>query len=150
MITVKDFGELGYGGAVTLTEWWDSKRIKDGKLQNKEVFKKAGFWTYLAIGLPATLISAFGWWRKSEKVMENISHGFIYDFPRFIYNIVSALKTTSTTSAGGDVIAVKQAKEILRRRQAELAARETRSLGQGAADVLPGMVPITESNQIIA
>ena len=149
MIRVQDLGEVAYGGAVTLTEWWDSKRIADGKLKDSELWKKAGFWTYLAIGLPATLMSAFGWWRRQERWMEHLSHGFMYDFPRFIFNVVMDLRAPAGTEANGGNIAVKQAKEILRRKQSELAGRAARALGQGAADVTPGMVPVTEFGEIL-
>jgi len=85
---MQDFGEIAYGGAVTLTEWWDDRRIADGKIGQTDLWKKASFYTYLGIGLPATLMSAFGWWRQMEKWTEHISHGFLYDMPRFIYNVV--------------------------------------------------------------
>ncbi len=150
MIKVQDLGEIGYGGVVTLAEWWDSKRIADATLKDSELWKKAGFWTYLGIGLPATLISAFGWWRRQEKWMEHLSHGFMYDFPRFIYNVVMDLRAPEGAGAGGNNVAVKQAKEILRRKQAELASKAARALGQGAADVTPGMVAITEADEILA
>ena len=114
MIRMQDFGEIAYGGAVTLTEWWDDRRIADGKIANKDLWKKASFYTYLGIGLPATLMSAFGWWRQMEKWTEHISHGFLYDMPRFIYNITKAMGTASRSRAGSD--AVRQAQEILARR----------------------------------
>jgi hypothetical protein len=150
MIRVQDIGEVAYGGIVTFTEWWDNKRVEDNRIKNSEVLKKAGFYAYLLIGLFATLASAFGWWRRQEKWMEHISHGFLYDFPRFIKNIVTTMRSSGTTGAGDDSIAVKQAKEILRRRQQELAGRGTRALGQGAEGVTPGEVPIVEEMQILA
>jgi len=114
MIRMQDFGEIAYGGAVTLTEWWDDRRIADGKIANKDLWKKASFYTYLGIGLPATLMSAFGWWRQMEKWTEHISHGFLYDMPRFIYNVVKAMSPASHGRTGSD--AVRQAQEILSRR----------------------------------
>lgn len=120
MIRMQDFGEIAYGGAVTLTEWWDDRRIEDGKIAKKDIWKKASFYTYLGIGLPATLMSAFGWWRQMEKWTEHISHGFLYDIPRFIYNIVQAMGTESRRRAGSD--AVRQAQEILNRRRGEVPA----------------------------
>ena len=51
MIRIQDFGEVAYGGAVTLTSWWDNKRIEEGKIGTKDVFKKASFYTYLGVGL---------------------------------------------------------------------------------------------------
>ena len=114
MIRMQDFGEIAYGGAVTLTEWWDDRRIVDGKIAKKDLWKKASFYTYLGIGLPATLMSAFGWWRQMEKWSEHISHGFLYDMPRFIYNVVKAMSTESHGRTNSD--AVRQAQEILARR----------------------------------
>jgi len=111
---MQDFGEIAYGGAVTLTEWWDDRRIADGKIGQTDLWKKASFYTYLGIGLPATLMSAFGWWRQMEKWTEHISHGFLYDMPRFIYNVVKAMGTESRGRTGSD--AVRQAQEILARR----------------------------------
>jgi hypothetical protein len=120
---MQEFSEIAYGGAVTVTEWWDNKRIAAGTLATKQILKKASFYTYLGIGLPATLMSAFGWWKKGEKWTEHLSHGFLYDFPRFIYNIVQALRTTSASPAS-ESRAVQEAKEILRREQ-------SRQLGVG-------------------
>lgn len=114
MIRMEDFGEVAYGGAVTLTEWWDNKRVEDGKIAKKDVFKKASFYTYLGVGLTATLSSAFGWWRAQEKWMEHISHGFLYDMPRFTLNIVQSMGAGSRSTRSD---AVRQAQEILRQRQ---------------------------------
>ena len=121
-LVMQDLGELGFGGLVTLTEWWDSKRIKDGSITNKEILKKAGFYTYLVIGLGATLATAFGWWSRQGRWMEHIAHGFIYDVPRQTVNMVTALKTT--TPIGGEPEAVKFAREALARKQRELAGNK--------------------------
>ena len=118
MIRMQDFGEIAYGGAVTIAEWWDDKRITAGTLATKDIWKKASFYTYLGIGLPATLMSAFGWWRQMEKWGEHISHGFLYDMPRFIYNIVKAM---GAASSGADSKAIRQAQEILARKKAAVA-----------------------------
>lgn len=150
MIRMQDFGEIAYGGVVTLTEWWDNSRVEDGRIKKSEILKKAGFYAYLLIGLFATLASAFGWWKRQERWMEHISHGFLYDFPRFIYNIVSAMRSTGGAGASDEALAVKQAKEVLRRRQQEIAGRETKALNQGGADVTPGEVPVTEDLTILA
>lgn len=120
MIRMEDFGEIAYGGVVTLTEWWDNQRITEGKIAKKDILKKASFYTYLGVGLTATLSSAFGWWRTQEKWMEHISHGFLYDMPRFILNVVQSMGTASR-SVQSD--AVRQAQEILRQRQQLPAGR---------------------------
>lgn len=130
MIRMQDFGEIAYGGAVTLTEWWDNKRVEEGKLAKKDILKKASFYTYLGVGLPATLMSAFGWWRPAEKWMEHISHGFLYDMPRFIMNVVQSMGTASRATRSD---AVRQAQEILRQRQ----------LTAGKSAAVPTGVPMT-------
>jgi len=115
MIRMQDIGEITYGGAVTLTEWWDDRRIADGKIAKKDIWKKASFYTYLGIGLPATMMSAFGWWRNMEKWTEHISHGFLYDMPRFVYNIVKSMSTESHGRTNSE--AVREAQNILAARQ---------------------------------
>lgn len=123
MIRVQDIGEVVYGGAVTLTSWWDDRRVTAGKIANREVWKKVSFYTYLGIGLPATLMSAMGWWRRGQLWTEHVSHGFLYDMPRFIYNIVQAMGTQSH----GNQNAIRQANEILARQRALSAGRTQRS-----------------------
>lgn len=120
MIRMQDIGEIAFGGAVTFTEWWDNKRITEGKIAKKDILKKAGFYTYVLVGLPATVMSAFGWWRRGETWMEHVSHGFLYDMPRFILNIVQSM---GTASRGTSSEAVRQAQEVLRQRA--LAAGRT-------------------------
>ncbi len=130
MLVRQDFGELIYGGAVTAAEWWDSKRILDGTLQQKEILKKAGFWTYMVVGLGATLASVFGWMRRQEAWWEHISSGFIYDLPRQTVNAVTSMQTTASGNMG-ESTAVKQAREILRQKHAELAAGNYSGRGTG-------------------
>jgi inosine/xanthosine triphosphate pyrophosphatase family protein len=121
---MQDIGELAYGGLVTLTEWWDTSRVTKGTLTKKQILKKASFYTYLVIGLGATLVSAFGWWRGKEKWMEHISHGFIYDLPRQIYNNVQDLRTPpGPSTTGAESEAVRQAREILAHRTSEARNR---------------------------
>jgi len=131
-IRMQDLGEIVYGGAVTLTEWWDDRRITEGKIARKDILRKASFYTYLVVGLPATLCSAFGWWRRQETWMEHISHGFLYDVPRFIKNIVQDMGTQSKSSSA----AIQEAQKILRQRQ----------LSSGKSTGVPGRstgVPVT-------
>jgi len=125
MIRIEDFGEIGYGGAVTLTEWWDNKRISEGKIGTKDVFKKASFYTYLGVGLAATLMSVFGWMRRYERWSEHVSHGFLYDVPRFAYNLTKALGTTGRK--GTESKAVQEAQQILQQRM------RAKALTQGSA-----------------
>ena len=112
MIRIEDFGEIAYGGAVTLTEWWDNKRIADGKITTKDFFKKASFYTYLGVGLVATLCSVFGWMRRWERWSEHVSHGFLYDLPRFAYNLSTSMGTTGRSRSGS--AAVQEAQRIIR------------------------------------
>ena len=114
MIRIEDFGEIAYGGAVTLTEWWDNKRIADGKITSKDIFKKASFYTYLGVGLAATLCSVFGWIKQWEKWEEHVSHGFFYDLPRFAYNLSTSMGAAGRSRSGS--AAVQEAQRILRER----------------------------------
>ena len=114
MIRIEDFGEIAYGGVVTLTEWWDNKRIADGKITSKDVFKKASFYTYLGVGLTAPLISVFGWMKRWERWSEHVSHGFLYDLPRFAYTLSKSMTAESSRGAGS--AAVKEAQRIIRQR----------------------------------
>ena len=118
MIRIEDFGEVAYGGAVTLSEWWDNKRIEEGKLATKDVFKKASFYTYLGVGLVATLMSVFGWMRRYERWTEKVSTGFLYDLPRFAYNMSKTL-SASGRSRGSESAAVKEAQRILQQRSTQ-------------------------------
>jgi len=116
MIRIEEFGAIAYGGAVTLTEWWDNKRIDEGKLAKKDVFKKLSFYTYLGVGLGATLASVFGWMRQWERWTEKVSTGFMYDLPRFAYNLSKSL-SASGRSHGSESSAVREAQRILQARQ---------------------------------
>jgi len=111
MIRIEDIGEIGYGGLVTLTEWWDNKRIDEGKIGTGDVFKKASFYTYLGVGLAATLMSVFGWMRRYERWQEHVSHGFLYDVPRFAYGLTKTLGAESKRGSGSR--AVNEAQRIL-------------------------------------
>ena len=126
MIKIEDFGEVAYGGAVTLTEWWDNKRIQDGKIATKDVLKKASFYTYLGVGLTATLISVFGWMERYERWAEKVSTGFLYDLPRFAYNLSKTLGAQGR-GRGSESAAVREAQRILQQRstQRQLAEGQT-------------------------
>ena len=128
MIRIEDFGEIGYGGVVTLTEWWDNKRIDEGKIGAKDVLKKASFYTYLGVGLTATLMSVFGWMRRYERWSEHISHGFLYDLPRFAYNLTKALGTSGRR--GSESSAVQEAQKILRERMSARALTQGQGIGR--------------------
>ncbi len=109
MIRIEDFGEIAYGGAVTWAEWWDDRRILAGDITNKDVFRKASTYAYLGIGLVATLMSVFGWMRQWERWTEHLSHGFLYDLPRFAKNLIDAMGTT----AGSGSAAIQEANRLL-------------------------------------
>lgn len=114
MIKIQELGALGYGGAVTLTTWWDNKRISEGKITTKDVLKKASFYTYFGVGLVATLMSIFGWMRRYEAWAEKISTGFIYDLPRFAYDLQ---KTLSAAGGSSGSTAIREAQRIVQQRQ---------------------------------
>jgi len=118
-LKMEDIGELAYGGLVTFTEWWDTKRVNAGTITKKQLLKQAHFYTYLVIGVAATVVSAFHLWRSKESWMEHVSHGFIYDAPRQVFNAVQALKTPPGASTTGDSAAVREARAILARRAAQ-------------------------------
>lgn len=113
-IRKEDTGELAYGGLVTATEWWDQKRIDEGKITEKDILKKYSTYAYVVPGGLATIFSAFGVWRRMERWNEHISHGFIYDFPRFLKNVVNAMREGG---AGAKSAAVREAQRILRDKQ---------------------------------
>jgi hypothetical protein len=122
-LSVWDISEVAYGGVVTLADWWDSDRVKKAQIADKDVLKKAGFWTFAVLGLGATLMSAFGWWRKAAPVTERMSHGFLYAVPGFIYKTVQSLRATTGANTRGDAVA--EAQRIIRQRQAAAAGRKT-------------------------
>lgn len=122
MFRMQSISAAVYGGGVTLAEWWDNKRITEGKITKADIAKKAGTWVYLGIGLVATLSSAFGWWRKQEAVMEPISHGFLYGLAGFIYHTYQDTKTTGAGRTRSDAVAEAQRILEQRRQTAQLAA----------------------------
>lgn len=106
-LQVQDLGELAYGGLVTGLGQWDKKRVEDGKIEGKELFKKAGTYAYLVPGGISTLATSLGWMRRYDPWTERIAHGFIYGFPGFIMDLVNAF-------AGGEGVAgVKEAERLL-------------------------------------
>ena len=123
MFKTEQLGATAYGGAVTVAEWWDKKRIDEAKITNKDILKKAGTYAFFVVGLAALASSAMGWWRRWESYTEPISIGFLYDLPRVGYNIVKALGSTTTTSSR----AIEEANRIA----AEARARSRRQLGAG-------------------
>lgn len=113
MFRIETLGAFGYGGVVTLTEWWDNKRISKGTLTKKQFLKKASFYSYLGLGLVATLCSIFGWMRRWDNWFTPISHGFFYDMPRFGYNMFQSLSAAGSSQSR----AVSEAQRILHERQ---------------------------------
>lgn len=118
MLRIQDAGELAYGAAVTLTDYWDEKRIAQGTLVAGKLWKKYSTWTYLGIGGAATLMSAMGWMRRYETWEEHISHGFIYALPGFARQVMGSFGTASAAGRNG---AVAEANRIL---AAQRAARQ--------------------------
>lgn len=125
MLRMQDVGEFAYGGAVTLADWWDSDRIKKGQLADKDLIKKAGFWTFLGIGLVASVVNLAGWWRRGDAWTERLMHGFIYGIPGVVYSTITSLRTTTGTQSRAGAVAEAQA--ILASRQARERASAANS-----------------------
>jgi hypothetical protein len=117
MITVEHVGPLVYGGAVTLTDWYDNKRISEGKITDADVLKKFGMWTYLGIGV-ASLVATV-WWRKYQGWTDRLTAGFLYGLPGFLYKTI---KSTQGATTGGSSAAVAEANRVLARKTASLPA----------------------------
>jgi hypothetical protein len=92
------------------------------------LLKHAHFYTYLVLGLGATIVSAFHLWRSKESWMEHVSHGFIYDFPRQVFNAVQSLKTPPGASTTGDSQAVREARAILAKKTQEARSKINQDL----------------------
>ena len=134
-LRVRDISEVVYGGAVTAADWWDAKRIAKGTLMDKEVYKKAGFWVYLGIGIPAILMSTFGWMRRYEGITEKLATGFLYDLPRVAKNTVKSLSKSTSGTGADESLAVKQAQAIINRRMGyggQIAERSADAAQQAA------------------
>jgi len=101
-----------------------SKVFEEGKIATKDVFKKASFYTYLGAGLVSTLMSVFGWMRQYERWTEKVSTGFLYDLPRFAYNL-SKTMSSAGRSRSSESTAVREAQRILQQRST------TRQLTEG-------------------
>lgn len=122
MLRVADVSELAYGGLVTGMAQWDKKRVEDGKIEEKELFKKASFYTYLIPGLFCTTATAFGWMRGWDAYNERIAHGFIYGFPGFVLAIINAF---SEGGAGAKSAAVREAERLLAEGRRSTAGKKT-------------------------
>ncbi|MDD4985463.1 MAG: hypothetical protein PHQ43_06690, partial [Dehalococcoidales bacterium] len=61
------------------------------------------------------LMSVFGWMRQWERWTEKVSTGFLYDLPRFAYNLSKSLSTAGRSNASGSA-AVREAQRILQQR----------------------------------
>jgi len=139
-LRVEDIGELAYGGLVVGAEQLDKQRMDKGEITDKDFMKKMSTYAYLVPGLVATGISAFGprMMRNMEPWMEHISHGFIYDFPRFVTNTVNTMRETS--GGGAKQKAVEEATRIMRESRAKAlnAGREaSRTYQQEFESVAP-------------
>jgi len=115
-------GEVAYGGLVTASRWWDQQRMADGKLTERDFFKKSETYTYLGVGGVATVMSAFGTWRRQERWLEHISHGFMYGFPQWLVDVIQ-----SVGGAGSRSAAVREAQRILSAGRALNPGRTERS-----------------------
>lgn len=107
-IRVYDIGELAYGSLVTGARELDANRMVKGTLSEADVMKKFETYAYLVPGGLATIMSAFGVWRRYEPWLEPVQHGFIYAFPQFLVNTVRSMSGTTARSA-----AVREAQRII-------------------------------------
>lgn len=115
-LRLENLGALGYGGVVTLSNWWDQKRIDEGKILKKDVFKKLETYTYLVPGVGAIAASAMGWLPRQAAWIDNVAIGFIYDSPRFVKGLIDAFRTETATSTKTRV--VRQARQIIQEHEA--------------------------------
>lgn len=118
-IVLEDVGALSYGGLVQAATWWDEQRIAKGELVPSDILKKLGTWAYLVPGGIATIMSAMGVWRQQETWLEKVQTGFIYDFPRFLRNVVTSMQSGGGTASSA---AVREANRILDARAKQLPA----------------------------
>lgn len=112
MITKEHAGPLVYGGLVTLSKWYDEKRISEAKITDKDTFKMYSTYVYLGIGI-ASLVATV-WWRRYQAWTDKLASGFLYGLSGFIYDAVKATQSTTTSSAG----AIAQANRILAQKRA--------------------------------
>lgn len=151
MIKLQDVSELAYGGLVLGLAELDAKRIEDGTLVPKEVYKSAKFWGYLGPGVASLVMNVLGKPRGMEAVTERVMHGFIYGFPQFIKETVEVVKEAAP---GAKSAAVKEAERLLvaqRRSAGNISASEQAKLlaaGRGAGLVTPGIY--VEEEEILA
>lgn len=137
MIRLQDVGELGYGGLVTGLVAWDEKRIAEGKITEKDLVKKAGFWGYLVPGGVSLFANAFGWMRRYEPWTERLSHGFIYGFPAFVKDVVDIYKEEVP---GAGVAGAKSSPAVMEAQRLLAAAQARNKIPAGAgAVVTPGL-----------
>jgi hypothetical protein len=124
MITKEHVGPLVYGGVVTLTKWWDAKRMEKAgsTLKQSDIFKMASTWSFLGIGLAA--LAGTIWWRKYQGWTDRLTAGFLYGLPGFVYE---TMKATSKGTAGTGSRGIAEAQAILNAKRANAA------LGAGAS-----------------
>lgn len=129
MLKVHDITELAYGGLVTGMNRWDKRRVTDGKITDKDIFKKYGTYAYAVPGVVCTAATAMGWMEKWDAYNERVAHGFLYGFPGFIMDIVDAYGTKTTARS-----TVSDAERFLRQRTRERIAQTP---GTGFEEVEP-------------
>ncbi len=96
-LVVEDLGELVYGGLVAGTQRLDAKRIREGKIKDKDLVKKWSFYTYLVPGLVSTGAVAFNYMPRYSMWTERLAHGFIYGFPGFVWDLMDIYKTQTAS-----------------------------------------------------
>ena len=147
MIKLQDLSELGYGGLVTGLAAWDAKRLEEAAYLEKEVWKSAKFWSFVAPGVAATVMNVIGKPRGSEPITERLMHGFIYGFPSFIKETVEAVRVVVGGKAGGGAVA--DAQRLLAQRQGSTAA-QARQLAAAQGVAVGSMGIYVEEEEILA
>lgn len=123
-LRIEDMGEAAYGGLVQAGKWLDDRRIEEGKITEKELLKQWETYAYLLPGGFATVASAFGFMPRQGVWLEHVSHGFIYDFPRFMLKAVNSMRNSGTSTKAA---AVREAQRIVQERS------RAKQLGAGRA-----------------
>jgi len=103
MLRLEDAGEVAYGALVQVADYMDEKNNR------VDIWKKWSTWAYLVPGGVATVMSGFDFMPRYGRWAEHVSHGFLYDVPRFLRNFIKTGTAGNTTKSR----AVQEAQRIL-------------------------------------
>jgi len=94
-----DLTAPAYGTLMAGMERWDRKRIREAKLKEEEILKKAGFYATLVPGLAGLGMYALDRPRRMVPYAEPVAKGFMTVFPGFIWDIVETLTKPGSSAA---------------------------------------------------